>query len=212
MADLGASWPMLFGERWQSDVELFIIKYGALAVFLAAMIEADVVPALAGVIAHLGYVKVGSALFAATAGAFAGDYLWFCAGFYYSQNIKTSRLYRRIEHLPESMLQRLGVWQIPASHVVYGTRVATMIFWGTQRISTAKFALVDGFGCMVLTGLLFTFGFWFSGRALQIIARAKRVELLLLAGVILVFCLTSNLLARYLSRQVPTGERGTEGR
>lgn len=59
-----------------------------------------------------------------------------------------------------------------------------MIFWGVQRISTLKFALIDGFGCVVLTGLLFTLGFAFSGNAFVVIGRVKQLELLLLLGIL----------------------------
>jgi membrane protein DedA with SNARE-associated domain len=155
-----------------------------LAVFLAGMIEADVVPVLTGVVAHFGYVKVGSAFVAASAGAFAGDYLWFCAGTRYSQGIRNSRLFRRAGQTPERLIRRLGLWQIPASHLIYGTRISTMIFWGVQRTSALKFALVDGGGCLVLTGLLFTLGYEFSGSASLVVGRVKQVELLLLVGVI----------------------------
>lgn len=194
-------------------MELLLIKYGALAVFLAAMIEADVVPVLTGVVAHFGYVRVGPAVLAATAGAFAGDYLWFCAGVYYSQTIRKSRFYRRAGQVPERLIRRLGLWQIPASHLIYGTRVSTMIFWGVQRTSTLKFALVDGSGCFVLTVVLFTLGFGFSGSASMVIGRVKQVEVLLLIGVIsgLLLFLSSNVVRRLL-REVPAGEPGREGR
>ena len=148
------------------------------------MVEADVVPVLTGVVAHFGYIKAGPAVFAATAGALAGDYIWFCAGAYYSQSIRNSRFYRRAGQVTERLIRRLGLWQIPASHVIYGTRVSTMIFWGVQRTSTLKFALFDGSGCLVLTGLLFTLGFEFSGSASLVVGRVKQVELLLLVGVI----------------------------
>ena len=179
-------------------MELLLIKYGALAVFLAAMLEADVVPVLTGVVAHFGYVKVGPAVLAATAGAFAGDYLWFCVGVHYSQTIRKSRFYRRAGQAPERLIRRLGLWQIPASHLIYGTRISTMMFWGAQRTSTLKFALVDGAGCLVLTGLLFTLGFEFTGNASLIVGRVKQVELLLLGGVIagLLLCLTTKAVRR----------------
>jgi membrane protein DedA with SNARE-associated domain len=178
------------------------MKYGVIAVFVAAMVEADVVPVLTGVVAHFGYVKVGPAVLAATTGAFAGDYLWFCAGVYYSKTIQQSSLYRRAGRVTEKLIRRLGPWQIPASHLVYGTRVSTMVFWGVQRTSSLKFALIDGSGCLVLTGLLFSLGFAFSGNASLIVGRVKQVELLLLVGVIsgLLLCLTSKVVRRLCER------------
>jgi membrane protein DedA with SNARE-associated domain len=194
-------------------VELLLIKYGTLAVFLAAMLEADVVPVLTGVVAHFGYVRVGPAVLAAMAGAFAGDYVWFCVGVYYSKTIRNSRFYRRAGQVPERLIRRSGLWQIPASHLIYGTRISTMMFWGVQRISTLKFALVDVSGCFVLTGLLFTLGFALSASAPLVVERVKQVELLLLGVVIsgLLLCLTSKLVRRFLL-EVPTGEPGREGR
>lgn len=164
------------------------------------MLEADVVPVLTGVVAHCGYVRVGPAVFAAVAGVFAGDYLWFCAGVYYSQTIRNSKFYRRAGQLPERLMRRLGLWQIPASHVIYGTRITTMIFCGVQRTATVKFALVDGSACLVLTGLLFTLGFGFSGNASLVVGRVRQIELLLLIGVItgLLLCLTSKMVRRLL--------------
>jgi membrane protein DedA with SNARE-associated domain len=166
------------------------------------MIEADIVPVITGVAAHLGYVRVGPAVLAAAAGAFVGDYLWFCSGVYYSQTIRNSRLYRRTGPVAERLIGRLGLWEIPASHVIFGTRISTMMFWGAQRTSTLKFALVDGSGCLVLTGLLFTLGFGFSSSASLIVGRVKHVELLLLGGVIsgLLLCLTSKTVRRRLVR------------
>jgi len=204
---------VVFGKVGLTSVQLFLMKYGVIAVFLAAMIEADVVPVLTGVVAHLGYVKFGTALFAATAGAFTGDYLWYCAGLYYSQTIQSSRLYRKVGRVPEALIRRLGPWQIPASHLIYGTRVSTMIFWGVQRISKVKFALFDGFGCVVLTALLFVLGYGFSGSASLVVGRVKHVELFLLALALtgLLLCLAS-LGVRRLFGDIPTGERGTEGR
>ena len=179
-------------------MEILLIKYGALAIFLAAMIEADVVPVLTGVVAHLGFVKVGTALLAVAAGAFAGDYVWFCGGFYYATSIQNSRLYRRVGRAPEKLIRRLGPWQIPASHVIYGTRISTMIFWGVQRISPVKFALVDGLGCVVLTGMLFTLGFGFSNNASLVLGRVRQLELLMLLLVIsgLLLYLTRKLVRR----------------
>jgi membrane protein DedA with SNARE-associated domain len=73
-----------------------------------------------------------------------------------------------------------------------------MIFWGVHRLSKVKFALIDGFGCVVLTGLLFTLGFEFSSSASLVVGRVKQVELLLLLGVIsgLLLYLTGKVVRR----------------
>ena len=87
-----------------------------------------------------------------------------------------------------------------------------MILSGVQRTSTLKFALFDGSGCLVLTVLLFTLGFEFSGSASLVVGRVKRVELLLLVGVIsgLLLYLTGKVVRRLCEKsQLASGaEKG----
>lgn len=166
-------------------MQLFLIKYGLLAVFLAAAIEADVVPVMTGVLAHFGFVNADLAIVCATAGALAGDCVWFLAGRYYSNRILTSRTYRRAGPLAERLTSRLGDWQIPASHVIYGTRIATMILSGARSLPAPRYALIDGLGCLFFTSLFFALGYWFSANSELIMGSVKRIELFLFVVLVL---------------------------
>ncbi len=166
-------------------MQVFLIKYDLLAVFLAAAVEADVVPITTGVLAHFGYVNLGLAILCAAAGAFCGDYAWFLAGRHYSRQIQDSRVYRKAGPLAEKLSSRFGDWQIPASHVIYGTRMATMIFSGTRKLSALRFAWIDGLGCLFLTSLFFALGYWFSASSELIMGSVKRIELFLFVVVVL---------------------------
>lgn len=115
-------------------MELFLINYGLLAVFLAAAVEADVVPILTGALVRLGYLKVTPALLCVAIGAFSGDCVWFWAGRNYSTQVQASSIYRRMGAKVERLTAWLSVWQIPASHVIYGTRVATMVLWPKEDL------------------------------------------------------------------------------
>ena len=182
--------------------------------FLAAAVEADIVPVFTGVIAHAGYVRPGLALLAVSAGAFSGDCVWFCAGRCYSTRIKTRVTSRRAGRMAEDLINSLGIWAIPASHVVYGTRVATMIFSGVRRLSTARFALIDALGCVGFTCLLFMLGFWFSASASQIVGDVRRVELLMLFAALItvfIFQLTREPVRRAVQRFL-TGGGSAKGR
>jgi membrane protein DedA with SNARE-associated domain len=165
-------------------VELILIKYGLAAVFLAAMIEADVIPVLAGVAAHHGYFNPVFAIAAASFGALAGDCLWFYVG---RRNlIKKSTILQRIKSKAEILFQRVGHWQIPASHVIYGTRVATMTFLGARGSAVGRFVLVDGVSCLALTSLLFSLGFALSASVSRVLVNVRRIEIVLLAAVALI--------------------------
>lgn len=162
-------------------MELLLIKYGLVAVVLAAMLEADVIPVLAGVASHRGYFNPVVAIAAASFGALAGDCVWFYLG--RSTVIKNSRLIQRLRSKGEILFRRMGNWQIPASHVVYGTRVATMTFLGARGSAIGRFVLVDGVSCLALTTLLFGLGFALSASVSLILVNVRRVEIVLLVAV-----------------------------
>ncbi|HLO01464.1 MAG TPA: VTT domain-containing protein [Pyrinomonadaceae bacterium] len=161
-------------------MQLLLIKYGLVAVFACTAFEADVAPVLTGVVVHFGYFGFLPSIVTASIGAFAGDCAWFWIGRSRSQWIRRRRIYRRAGEAAEVMAQRFGLWQIPASHFIFGTRVATMTFTGIRGVSFFKFAFVDLLACAALTTLLVTLGFGFSQSAALIIANLKKVELLLL--------------------------------
>ena len=164
-------------------METLLIKYGLVAVFFAAMLEADVIPVLTGVATHRGYFNPVLALVAASFGALAGDCLWFYLG--RSKVIKDSRLMKRLRSKGETLYRRVGNWQIPASHIVYGTRVATMTFLGARDSAINRFVLIDGVSCFALTTLLFSLGFALSASVSLILINVRRVEIVLLAAVAL---------------------------
>jgi len=89
------------------------------------------------------------------------------------------------------LVAQLGPWQILAARFVYGTKSASMIFWGLQGPPFRRFLLIDTVGC-VLGSLVFTgLGYLLSGSATALLGQVKRVELWLLgaavAGVLIVF-------------------------
>ena len=162
-------------------MEIFLIKYGLVAVFLVAMLEADVIPVLAGVAAHRGYFNPVIAIAAASFGALAGDCVWFYLG--HTNAVKNSKLIQRLRSKGEILFRRVGNWQIPASHVVYGTRVATMTFLGARGSAVGRFVLFDGVSCLVLTTLLFGLGFALSASVSLVLVNVRRVEIVLLVAV-----------------------------
>ena len=180
-------------------MELLIVKYGLVVVFGAAMLEADVIPVLAGVAAHRGYFNPVVALALASCGALAGDCVWFYLG--RSNLIRNARLMQRLRSKAEILFRRVGNWQIPASHVVYGTRVATMTFLGARGSSAGRFVLVDGVSCLTLTTLLFGLGFALSASVSLILINVRRVEIVLLV-VVALFGLILHLLQRFGRRIV----------
>lgn len=187
-------------------MEAFLIRYGLLALFVCAMVEADVVPVLSGVVAHLGYFEFFEAVAVATAGAFIGDCVWFYFGHTRSEWIRRSWLYARAAKLTESLDRRFGKWLIPASHVIYGTRVATMTLSGIRRMPFAQFAAIDMLGCLAFTALFASMGFLFSSSAALIIGQVKKLEVFLLVVAVLT-ALGFHMLRVVAERQAGSSEK-----
>jgi membrane protein DedA with SNARE-associated domain len=171
--------------------EHLILQYGLAAVFVGAAVEGDLTLILAGVAAHLGYFPFPLAVAAATAGGFVGDLAWYSLGRFRGPRFRAGRLYRRVGPRIESLARRLGAAELVASRFVYGTKAASMVFWGLHGMSLPRFLLVDGIGC-VLGSLVFTaLGYAVSGSATVLLGRVRRVQLWLLGavlvGVVLVF-------------------------
>jgi membrane protein DedA with SNARE-associated domain len=164
--------------------EHLILRYGLAAVFVGAAVEGDLTLILAGVAAHLGYFSFPTALAASVLGGFLGDLAWYALGRVRGPQFRAGRLYRRVGHRIEILARRLGAAELIASRFVYGTKAASMVFWGLHGMSLPRFLVVDAIGC-VLGSLVFTgLGYAVSGSATVLLGRVRRVERWLLGAVL----------------------------
>jgi membrane protein DedA with SNARE-associated domain len=172
-------------------LEQLIMHYGLAAVFVGAAVEGDLTLILAGVAAHLGYFPYPMALAVSTVGGYLGDLAWYGLGRVRGPRFRAGRVYRRVGHRIERLARRLGAAELIASRFVYGTKAASMVFWGLHGMSLPRFLLLDAIGC-VLGSLVFTgLGYAVSGSATVLLGKVRRLELWLLGavvvGVVLVF-------------------------
>ena len=164
--------------------EHLILRYGLAAVFVGAAVEGDLTLILAGVAAHLGYFSFPTALAASVLGGFLGDLAWYSLGRLRGPRFRAGRLYQRVGHRIEILARRLGAAELIASRFVYGTKAASMVFWGLHGMSLPRFLLVDAVGC-VLGTLVFTgLGYAVSGSATVLLGHVRRVERWLLGAVL----------------------------
>jgi membrane protein DedA with SNARE-associated domain len=177
-----------------THLEDFLSQHGLTALFLVATIEGDVSLLVGGVLAHLGILPLPGAILAGAAGNLLGDTVWFTLGRAHSERIRSSGLYRAVGGRIERLAGKLGPWQLLAARVVYGTRNASMLFWGQLRLAWARFLLVDGLGCLI-AGAGFTLLGYLMGHGTSALAgEVKRIEHWLLfavvGGAVLVWAIT----------------------
>lgn len=165
-------------------LQQLLIRYGLVAVLFGSAIEGDFSLLLAGVVAHLGIFTFPLAVLAGTLGGMIGDLAWYSLGRFRGPRFREGRFYRRVGPTIERLAHRLGPWQLVAARFVYGTKGASMIFWGLHGLPLGRFLFIDAVGC-VLGSLVFTgLGYVVSGSAVALLGHVKRVELWLLGAVI----------------------------
>jgi membrane protein DedA with SNARE-associated domain len=171
-------------------LEHIVLRYGLVAVLVGAAIEGDFTLILAGVAAHLGYFPFPLAVGAGAIGSFVGDLAWYTLGRLRGPRFRAGRLYRRVGHRIESLARRMGPAELLAARFVYGTKAASMLFWGLHNLALAKFALIDGIGALMGAAVFIGLGYLVSGSATLLLGKVRRVQFWLLgalvAGVLLV--------------------------
>lgn len=166
-------------------MEEFLTRYGLLAVFFAGALEGDIAFLAAGVLAHLGYFNVYLAAGVGILGVLCGDSAWYVLGRWRSQWVRTTRFWHRIARPVEKLFLRLGPWQLIAARIVYGIRIASMIFWGIQRLPYRRFLKFNACGAAPWGALLTLVGFALGLSVEALMGRVKQVELTLLIGLLI---------------------------
>jgi membrane protein DedA with SNARE-associated domain len=165
-------------------LQQLLIDYGLIGVIVGSAFEGDVTLLLGGVVAHLGIFAFPLAVAAGAIGSLLGDTAWYALGRIRGPRFREGKLYRRVGPTIERLANRMGPWELLAARFVYGTKAASMVFWGLQGLSLPRFLLIDALGC-VLGSLVFTsLGYLVSGSATVLMGHVQRFELWLLGAFI----------------------------
>ncbi len=187
-------------------MEALVARFGLPAVFLLTALEGDLALILGGVAAHLGLLSPVAVVVAGALGGFAGDSAWFAIGHRGAGALRRSAAWQRVGPMLERLVARLGPWQILLARPIYGTRVATMLFWGAQRLAPVAFVALDLPACAGWAVLLVTLGYQSSRSVSALLGEVRHVEAWL-AGAALVAVLAAmcgRALVRRATRPRPT--------
>lgn len=190
-------------------VESLLSHYGLPAVLLLATVEGDLTLILAGVGAHVGLFRLDAAILAGAAGNFLGDCVWYLIGRSHSQRLSDSRFFQRVAPTVDALVRRLGLWELFVARIVYGTRNASMVFWGLRGLPWGRFAAMDLLGCAFWSLVLVLLGFLLSNSAAALIGEVRRIEVWLL-GAVVAAALLVYLINRSARRRLGIGRRSSE--
>ena len=158
-------------------LEQVIARWGALAVLLGAAVEGDATMILAGVMAHLGLLRIPTVFGAGALGGFASDLAWYALGRTQAATIRGSRLYLKALPTIGRFTRTLGAWEIGIARFVHGTRVASMLFWGAEGLPFWRFAAIDSLGCALWAAVLGAVGYTLNGSVEALVGQVRRVEI-----------------------------------
>jgi membrane protein DedA with SNARE-associated domain len=122
---------------------------------------------------------------------------------------RQGKLYQRVGPTIERLARKLGPWQLLAARFVYGTKAASMVFWGLHGLRFGRFLTIDAIGCVVGTLVFTGLGYLVSGSAVALLGKVKRVELWLL-GVLLVGAVIVFIIDRTAKHELHLDEREEE--
>ena len=179
-------------------IEQLVIRHGLLAVFIGSALEGDFTLILAGVVAHLGFFPFPLAVGVGMLGSFIGDSVWYLLGRFGGPGFRAGRFYRRVGPRIQRLADRFGPWQLVLARFVYGTKAASMVFWGLHGLKFRRFGPIDAIGCALGSAVFTGLGYLVSGSATLLLGRVRRVQLWLLGAVLVgaVLVLIIHLTAR----------------
>jgi membrane protein DedA with SNARE-associated domain len=158
-------------------------RYFPWVVLFCAVFENDVTFVMAGIYAasvhapfHPPHLWLG--LLAGVVGALCHDSFWFSIGHHRSHWIKTTKAWRKVGPQIEQWAARWGPWELFICRFIPGTRNASQLFWGVQRLPLWLFYLLDGAAISIWGWLLmYIIGFRFSRQAEAIIGKVHQKHL-----------------------------------
>ena len=171
-----------------TEIESFIRSYGYGALFLGTILEGETFLILAGLMAHMGLMKLPLVILVALLGSFLGDQFYFFLG----RRRGAALLDRHPvwQHRAEKVhraIRRYHNWIMVGFRFVYGMRTITPLILGMDRtIRVRRFILLNLIGAVLWSTVIATGGYLF-GRVLKVfLADVKHYELALLVVVLLV--------------------------
>src|SRR4029453_10628595 len=161
-------------------------RYGLWAVFFGTMIEGDLTLLFSGVLARAGLFTFEEALIVGTAGGFVGDSLSYMIGARFRGRARTWHFFLRARPRVEKLMRRFGVLSVFIVKYVYGLRPTSAIFYGLAHFGFLRFAILTLASCAVWVGVLAGLGFTFATGIETLVGDLKRIQILLLVGVIII--------------------------
>lgn len=194
-------------------MELWVARFGFLAVFAGTFLEGETILLAAGILAHGGQLPLQMVITAAFLGSWSGHLAWFAVG---RLRGRTS-LQKRPQLLgafarAENLIDRFGLLAIFITQYLYGMRLAAAVAFGISRMAFPRFALVQAVNCLIWSLAVATLGYVFGEAAWRFLGHVAHYEKV--GAAIVLFAGTLAVSLRYARRRwrgEARGELAAEG-
>jgi membrane protein DedA with SNARE-associated domain len=170
------------------DLESFVQSYGYWALFLGTLLEGETVLILAGLMAHLGLMKLPLVMLVALLGSFLGDQFYFFLGRHQGADLLDRHpLWRRRAKKVQRAMQRYHNGIMLGFRFVYGMRIVTPLLLGMDRtVRIRRFILLNLIGAALWSAVIATGGYLFGSVLMIFLADLKHYRLaFLLVGLLI---------------------------
>jgi membrane protein DedA with SNARE-associated domain len=183
--------------------------YGYLAVFAGSLLEGETILVLAGFAAHQGYLSLPAVTAVAFVGGTLGDQLFFWTGRLFGPALvqRFPRLAPRVGEV-RALMRRYDAGLIIGIRFMYGLRIAGPVVMGMCHLPPWRFALFNMIGAAIWAPLVAGAGYLFGQALHALLGDLQRIELLVLAAIVLV-ALAFGVLRRVLARRERAQRRQT---
>lgn len=164
-------------------------NYGFWATLIWSAIETDVIFLLVGAFVHAGYMNPYTCFPAACLGAILHDTVVFWLACNNAEWVRSKETYQKIGPKIERLALKVGYWELALCRPMYGTRYPSLLFWGLQKLSYARFYLANGSGLLIWAAGLTALGFIFGDQIESLKSKVAHFQKTLLVSVVLLILL-----------------------
>jgi membrane protein DedA with SNARE-associated domain len=166
-----------------------LTRFGLPAALVASALDGDVGPVLAGVAVHTGHLSLAAASVACALGLVGADLFWWRLGRGAGGRLHATRAWQRVGPTVDRLARRWGPLEIPLARVVFGTRTASMLFWGAQGLPWHRLVLYDAPACLAWATFLVLVGRGASHGVATVLGEVKRTETWMLGALVIAVAL-----------------------
>ncbi|NPA12823.1 MAG: DedA family protein [Aquificae bacterium] len=168
------------------NLELFLQKYGYIAVFVGTFLEGEIFLLVVGFFIKLKLLNPFLSLISAMAGAFLHEIIYFLIGRWKGRAILLKNRYTRKEYKrAKKLLDKYGVLSIFIIRFLYGMRMIPMMLMGATGFGAWKFIVFNLLSLFFWAVIYLSVGYYFGKAAEHLFGEAKEYYFLAVAVLIL---------------------------